>query len=150
MTENVITDLNDACALQIEAAGGAVEHLVVANNLLQRIGRTAVSITSNTQPLQFIQVHHNEITDCLGRAIWVKGSYNTIESNVIVNSAYAGIWQENGVGNRYRLNRLFDCGGAAVEGHPPDKPLELQDSQDYNLNEVNYIHKPIPGGSGTN
>ena len=149
VTENIITDLWDACAIQVESAGSSVQHLMIANNLLQRIGRTGISLTIPTSqgnapslPLQFNQVHHNEISDCQGRAIWIRGNYNTIESNIILNSDYAGLYEDGGTGNRFRNNRLFDCGGAAVAGHAPDRPIEVQDGA-YALayNEVNFVKK---------
>jgi len=160
ITENIITDLWDGSALQIEAANCDVSDLIIANNEFQRIGRTAISLTvtdwkaqgatRENFKLQHCRVMNNLVRDCQGRAIWINGSYVTVDSNTLINSDYAGIWEDGGVGNVYKNNRLFDCGGATVPGRRPDGPLEIPYGKNID-NEVNYISKLPPGSSnGTN
>ncbi len=153
ITENVFSDLWDACAVQLEAAACSIRNVIVANNLFNNIGRSPVSMTQPVPGvvLEFCQVHHNQIRDCQGRAIWVQGSYNTIESNVIINSDYAGLFEQAGRWNIWRGNRLFDCGGAQVPGQAPDGPVKLLNYEQIAWNDIKYINKtpPIPG-NGSN
>lgn len=161
ITENVISDLWDAIAIQVQSAGGPIRNVVIANNILTNIGRTGVSLTVEDYkkqgvlpenfPVEYCQIHHNQINDCQGRAIWLSGDYNLVESNVIVDSDYAGLYELSGVGNMWRGNRLIDCGGAAVAGHPPDASVMLLNAGQEELNEVFYVKKTPPViGNGSN
>jgi hypothetical protein len=161
ISENVISDLWDSTAIQVETSNAVVRNVVVANNILTNIGRCGVSLTvtdwktlgklSENYPLEFCQIHHNHISDCQGRAIWVSGDYNLIESNYVVNGDYAGLYEQAGKGNMWRGNRLFDCGGAQVPGQAPDGPVRLLNYEQVAWNDITYIKKtPLVPANGSN
>ena len=127
LSENIITDMYDGCAFQIEAANCDISHVQVLNNQIWRCGRTGVSLTyadwikltagTPNPATQNFKLHHcqargNTIVDGKGVGVWIKGEYNQIENNLVDNADYEGLYHEGGSFNVFRHNSLTDCGGA--------------------------------------